>query len=213
MRTIKQINTLPDELTPEEELTLLKKKDTNVEARNVLVERTLKAAIRFTTALTKGRLQLDEAFSISGMALMRAIEKYKLKADRKPVRLLTYAKPYLRSEIARAWRIRDPIDYGALIPNKLSEPEPDLDTVIEDESPGPDFDLIHQHDRMELLKPHFDRLSETEKRILTLQFESRLSGSAVARMLGCTRANIREARNRALKKLRHALIWEKKFDA
>lgn len=212
MRTIKEINTLPDELTPEEELTLLRRKDKDVEARNTLVERTLKSAIRFTTTMTRGRLPLDEAFSISGMALMQAVEKYKLKEDRKPARLLTYSKPYLRAEIAKAWRIRDPIDYGELIPEKTGEPDPDLENAVEDDESGPDFDLIHQHERWEMVKPHLERLSETERRILVLQFDARLNGAEIAKMVGCTRANIREARNRALKKIRHALLWEGKFD-
>lgn len=213
MRTIKEINRLPDELSADEELTLLRQKDSSIDARNALVERTLKGAIRFAAALAKGRLPLDEIFSIAGMALMRAVRNYKPKDEGKNARLLTYAKPYLRGEIIKAWRIRDPLNYGELIPDKSLEPEPNLEDSLEDDSPGPDFDLIHQHERWEMVKPHFDRLSETERRTLILQFDARLTGTEVAHLLGCTRANIREARNRALKKLRHALLWEGKFDA
>jgi RNA polymerase sigma factor (sigma-70 family) len=220
MTTSQIINRLPDELTPEVEEKLLALKEVNQGARDMLVERTLKAATRFAATLTKGQLPLDEIFSIAGMALMRSVKNYRLKKDgSKNARLLTYSKPYLRGEIIKAWRLRDPVDYGANIPDKLSEPEPDVETMRVDsafsilEIDGPDFDLIHQHERMEMVKPHFDRLSETEQRILTLQFEARLSGVEIAKMLGCTRANIRESRNRALKKIRHALLWEGKFEA
>jgi RNA polymerase sigma factor (sigma-70 family) len=213
MRTIKEINQLPDELTVEEELRLLGIKDKSIEARNTLVERSLKSATRFAHALLKGQIPLDEIFSIAGMALMRAVKNYRLNPTGNNARLLVYAKPYIRGEIIKAWRLRDPLDYGPDIPDKSSEPEPDLeDSVMSETSDGPDFDLIHMHERQKMVKPHFDKLSETERRILILQFEARLNGAEIARMLGCTRANIREARNRALMKIRHALIREGKFD-
>jgi RNA polymerase sigma factor (sigma-70 family) len=210
MRTIKEINQLPDELSAEEEIHWLRSRDSSGRAQEYLVEHTLKSAIRFTASLTKGRLPLDEVFSIAGMALTKAVKNYRVASDHN-ARLLTYAKPYLKGEINQAWRLRDPLNYGADIPEKTHEPEIDIDTVTEEEATGPDFDLIHQHERWEIVKPHLDRLSETERRILILQFDARMSGAEIARMIGCTRANIREARNRALKKIRHALSREKKL--
>ncbi|MHC4648528.1 MAG: sigma-70 family RNA polymerase sigma factor [Planctomycetota bacterium] len=212
MRTIKEINQLPDELSAEDELKLLQQKDTSAAARDELVERTLKSAIRFASSLTKGRLPLDEVFSIAGMALMRSVQNYVVR-DKDNARLLTYTKPYLRGEIIKAWRLRDPLDYGADIPEKIHEPEPDIEVAIEEEAEGPDYDLIHQHERWAMVEPLLDRLlSETERRILVLQFEARLNGAEIARMIGCTRANIRESRNRALKKIRLALYREGKIN-
>jgi RNA polymerase sigma factor (sigma-70 family) len=211
MRTIKEINQLPDELTAEEEIQLLRQRTSDNVARDTLVERNLKSAVRFTAALTKGRLPLDEVVSIAGMALMKAAKNYRVKPEGN-VRLLTYAKPYLRGEINKAWRLRDPLDYGADIPEKTHEPEPDVEFLAEDTSNGPDYDLIHQHERYAMVKPHLDKLSETERRVLVLQYEARLSGVEIAKLLGCCRANIREARNRGLKKIRNALYREGKLN-
>jgi RNA polymerase sigma factor (sigma-70 family) len=210
MRTAKELNQLPDELSPEEELRLLHEKDKCDEACERLVMHTLKAATRFATGLVRGRLPLDEVFSIAGMALMRAVKNYKV-SSKENARLLTYLKPYLLGEIIKAWRLRDPIDYGACIPDKTSGSEEDVEIAPDNEPEGPDFDLIHQHERWAMVEPHLDRLSETERRIITLQFFSRLSGAEIGRMIGCTRANIRESRERALKKIRNALLREKKL--
>lgn len=208
MKTARELNQLPNELTVEQELDLLR--EGSQDARDQLLLHTVKAATRYASALVRGKMPLDELFSMASVALLRAIPRYTFKEGRDPVRLLVYTKPYIRSEIAKAWRFRDPVNFGREdIPEACAMLAFDLEQV-QDEGGGPDFDLIDLHERWAIVEPHLKKLSETERRVLVLIYESRLSGPEIGRMLGFTRANVREVRNRALKKIRKALYIERK---
>jgi RNA polymerase sigma factor (sigma-70 family) len=210
MKTARELNQLPNELTVEQELALLR--EGSQDARDLLLLHTVKSATRYASALVRGRMPLDELFSMASLALLRAIPKYTFKEDRKPVRLLVYAKPYIRSEIAKAWRFRDPVNFGREdIPEACAILAYDLEQV-QDEGGGPDFDLIDLHERWAVVEPHLKKLSETEKRVLILLYEARFAGPEIGRMLGFTRANVREVRNRALRKVRKSLYTEGKMN-
>lgn len=206
MKTIDELNNLPDELTPEREADLLARKDAEESAAQDLILHTLKAATRFASAVNRGAFPVDELFSLAGTALLAAVRNYRVGPE--PVRLLVYAKPYIRGEINKAWRLRDPIDYGSEIPEK--SPDGGHESLSE-EVVDPEFDRIHLREQWDLVSPHFYRLSETERRVLVLLYQAELTGAEIGRMIGCTRANIRETRLRALRKLRGALYRERKL--
>jgi len=213
------IESLPDKLSYQEEIELLKRSVNGCEeSRCRLVESTLKDATKLVASITNNTFGMAEAMSIAGAALMRAVRNYRFFGSAKnPTRFFTYARPYLRGEITAAWKLRCPVSYGRHgPPEKVVQEDIPIETIPDnfddtDES-GPNYDLIHIHERWEMVKPHLNKLSETERRILTLQFFSGLDGVQIGNMLGCTRANVREARNRALKKIRHALIREGKYN-
>lgn len=227
-RIFKEISRLPNLLPQEEELRLLKIKDQDEEAFKKLIEHTLKSAVRFLQSLTD-KLPIQELFSCAGMALMKATKNYDVSkaTSGHHATLFTYAKPYLKREIVDAWKSREITSYGKNLPEKTLEfvssevyddetlyegvPTEDSEPETLCTSDGPDFDQIHANERMEAVRRQLSKLSETEYRVLVLQFDAGLSGEEIGKALGCTRSNIREARNRAIKKICNGLLRERKY--
>jgi RNA polymerase sigma factor (sigma-70 family) len=210
MRIEDEINRLPDELSWEDEQKLLRSKTTD--SRDKLLQHTLKSATRFATTVVRGRIPLDEVFSLVSYALLLAIPKYRQRRGQRAVRLLTYAKAYIRREVAQAWRARSPVNYKSHPPEEnLTVAFSYYEELSETVDEGPDFDQIDLNEKWQLVEPHLKRLSETERRVLILLYDARLSGPEIGRMLGFTRANVREARNRAFRKIRKALYCEGKL--
>lgn len=209
MKTAEELNQLPDELTAEQEIELLSRPGDD--SRDELLIHTVKAATRYAAALVRGMIPLDEVFSLASKALLLAIPKYKLKAGRTPTRLLVYAKPYIKREIAQAWRFREPVDYGRKGPPEDSGTVPFEVDEIRDEGGGPDFDQIDVNEKWAMVEPHLKKLSETERRILILLYHARLPGPEIGRMLGFTRENVRQVRLRAFRKIRNALFRERRL--
>lgn len=211
--TSEELNGMPEPLDPGEEFTLLA--DKGVEARNKLLIHTLKAAARYAAALTRGQLALDELVSLSAVALLKAIEKYDARRHKKtgrttPTRLIIYSKSFIKHEVSESWRLREPVNYGRRdIPEEPVEAI-ELDTVAA-EGGGPDFERIDLNERLDLIKPHFNKLTELERRVLTLIFESRIPGPEIGRMLGFTRANVHEIKLRGLRKIRNGLMKERRL--
>jgi RNA polymerase sigma factor (sigma-70 family) len=199
MKTLTELNALPDPLEAPEEIRLLS--DRSEDNRNTLLLANLREGTRFANAVCRGMIPLDELFSVAAESLLRAIKNYKTQPTHVP--LLSYAKSYIRGGVNQAWRSRDVVDYGDDIPEKPLEPWNTSEECVD-----PDFEGIDNRERMEWVKPHLSKLSELERRTLVLLFESKLTGAQIARMVGCTRANVREIRLRALKKIRAGLYRE-----
>jgi RNA polymerase sigma factor (sigma-70 family) len=199
MKTLAELNSLPEPLNEATEIKLLE--DRTEENRNALLLANLREGTKFANAVARGMIPIDELFSVAAEAILRAIKNYETQETHTP--LLSYAKSYIRGGVNKAWRSRDVVDYGDDIPEKPLEPWNTMEESID-----PDFEAIDTRERMEWVKPHMSKLSETERRVLVLLFEAKLSGAQIGRMLGCTRANIRETRLRALKKIRGGLYRE-----
>jgi RNA polymerase sigma factor (sigma-70 family) len=199
MKTLAELNTLPEPLCEAEEIRLLA--DRTDENRNTLLLANMRDGTKFANAVCRGMIPMDELFSVTAEALLKAIQNYKTQPEH--ISLLSYAKSYIRGGVNAAWRSRDVVDYGDEIPEKPLEPWNAIEDYVD-----PDFDGIDTRERMEWIKPHLDKLSELERRTLVLLFEAKLTGAQIGRMVGCTRANVREIRLRALKKIRAGLYRE-----
>lgn len=198
---------LPGPLTKDEERKLLAgDKVSNLEIRDRLLVHSLKDAIKYASACCRGLLPSDELMSLCTIALLKAIENYDPN-HASHLGLISFAKAYIRGQLQKAWRDRNPVAYGHEIPDRLADES--LEAAAEEEFEDPAFDRIHAHERWVWVKPHFNKLSETEQRVLILLFESRFTLAEVGRMLDCTRENVRVTKLRALKKIRNGLYRDK----
>lgn len=199
---------LPEPLTTEEERQLLCADRADNSVRDQLLLHTLKDAIKYAGSCCRGLIPNDELMSLCSVALINAIKNYDPEHE-KQLRLMQFAKPYIRGQLQKTWRERNPVSYGADIPDKVGDEN--IESIPEEEHEDPDFDGIHVRERWEWVKPHFSKLSETEARVLILLYESRFNMADIGRMLDCTRENVRITKNRALKKIRNGLYRERKL--
>lgn len=200
---------LPEALDETTERELLRLDRSDLEIRNKLLLHTLKDAIKYASSCCRGMLPIDELMSLCSVALIKAIDNYDLKHPSK-LRLMPFAKAYIRGQIQIAWRDRNPVEYGHDIPEQTQNENADIASEERDYA-DPAFDLIDMHEKMEWVKPHLDKLSETERRVLILRFEGGFSLAEIGQMLSCTRQNILMTQERALKKIRNGLFRERKF--
>lgn len=220
MKTINDVNdTFPEPLTPERERELLTTK-ADEESRNLLLLHNMREAVRYGCAVAHWCLPVCEIVSLAAEALIRSIERYTFREGQPPKPLINYARACIRGRVVEAWRFRNPVEPGGVVTESLyadqSEDPSEIAMQREDgldECANPEFGAIDVRERMEIIQPHFTKLRESEKRILILLYESRLTGADIARMLGCSRANIRETRVRALRKIRQGLMREKKYSS
>lgn len=199
---------LPDGLPLSEERELLRQDRTQEEVRNKLLLHSLKDGLKYAATCCEGKIGYDELLSLVTIAVLQAIKNYDLShtAD---LTLIQFAKSYIRGEVKRYWKNLNIVNYGDKIPADTSTET--LDSIRETEIEDFDWTGINVRERWGWVQPHYDKLTETERRVLILIFESRFSLSDIGRMFDCTRENIRTTKLRALMKIRNGLYREKKL--
>lgn len=162
----------------------------------------LREAMDFVRKLCRNKFQADEQFSIAGMCLAKAALTYQPQDEEDT--FLRFARPFLRGAVAQAWRSRDPVAYGDIIPPKLDPcetPRPLVDETVE-----PEFGQIDFSERWAVVKPYLSRLTNAEREVLTFHYEAGFSFADIAEMLGVTRAAPQQTHAKALLKLRNWLM-------
>lgn len=194
------MNNLPAPLCDAEEFELFSSKKPDRDEQLIL--HALRSALDLTRKLCRNRFPADEQFSIAGDCLMRAMKTFNPKKVGE--RLDIFVRPFLRGAVAQAWRDREPVAYGEKIPEKpdpLNPPQPLERDVIEQ-----DFQSLDFKERWAVVQPFLAGLTEPERRILMLHYETGLSFADIGEMQNVSRAAIHQTHFQALKKLRHALM-------
>lgn len=202
-------NMLPkDRLSREDEQGLLVEPKSNLEARDTLLLHAMRDALKYSAAVSEGKIDPAELMSLCTTALMGAIANYDV-GHKSHLSLIQFAKPFIRGEVRRYWKRLNIVNYGAHLPEDTSTEQ--LENIQQIETVDPDFDTIHAHERWQWVEPHLKKLSETELRVLCLIYESRFTLADIGRMLQCTRENVRITKNRALRKIRKGLYRNRKL--
>ena len=221
-------------LTPEVEKEMMEtlhdphvKETTREYAKETLILHNLREAVVYSRAVSKGRLEDGELLSLCYKALIRAIGSFKLGFE---TRFFGYSKPFIRGEICNEWKRKDAVKNSEGM-EELSNAEdsPEVDTGFEqaanhsgidgsNKSPGqivptvePDFDGIDLKEKWELIKPILGSLSGQEQTVIQLRYEAGYNFNDIGRMMGVTRSAIQQTHSRALKKVRNALMRQKRF--
>jgi RNA polymerase sigma factor (sigma-70 family) len=202
-------NALPEQRLPkDDEQRLLRVSKEDIEARDTLLLHAMRDALRYSSTVCEGKIDHSELMSICTVALMSAIRNYDPEHKRQ-LTLIQFSKPFIRGEVRRYWKQLNIVNYGTKLPADTSTEQ--LENLPYVETVDPDFESIHAHERWEWVEPHLKKLSETERRVLLLIFESRFTQADIGRMLNCTRENIRVTLNRALMKIRKGLYRNRKL--
>lgn len=204
----------PPTVSPAREAELLTQRESE-DARNELMMSLMKDAVNYGGSCCEWRISHGEITSFCWIAMSKALGNFDPKLYRG--NFFRYAKSYIRAEIRREWRARNPVEYGGRIPeaNPTSGDEEHIDVLPEPPvSMGvtePEMDLIHLHERWELVRPLLATLTESERRVLVLREESGFTLAQIGNMMGCTMQNVRLTWLRALRKVRCKLMTKKLY--
>jgi len=208
---------LPPPLSKEKELEyLIKSKQGDIEARNILIEHNLRLVVFLAKKYENTGFDIEDLVSIGSIGLIKGINTYKID---KNIKLATYASRCIANEILMFLR-----------KNKKKKVEISLEETLNYDAEGNELhleDILGTEDdivpktfekRMdkETLKKEIDILDEREKEIMTLRYglnnTLEYTQKDVAEMLGISQSYISRIEKKIVKKLQNIMkIWLKKF--
>jgi len=201
---------LPPPLSKEKELEyLIKSKQGDIEARNILIEHNLRLVVFLAKKYENTGFDIEDLVSIGSIGLIKGINTYKID---KNIKLATYASRCIANEILMFLR-----------KNKKKKVEISLEETLNYDAEGNELhleDILGTEDdivpktfekRMdkETLKKEIDILDEREKEIMTLRYglnnTLEYTQKDVAEMLGISQSYISRIEKKIVKKLQNIM--------
>ena len=198
---------LPPPLSKKDELSyLIKAKQGDIEARNVLIEHNLRLVVFLAKKYDNTGFDIEDLVSIGSIGLIKGINTYKID---KNIKLATYASRCIANEILMFLRknkrkkievsLEDTLNYDAE-GNELH-----LEDILGTEDDIVPKELEKSIDK-EILKKEIDILDKREKEIMTLRYglnnTEEYTQKEVAEMLGISQSYISRIEKKVVKKLR-----------
>jgi len=197
---------LPPPLSKEKELEyLIKSKQGDIEARNILIEHNLRLVVFLAKKYENTGFDIEDLVSIGSIGLIKGINTYKID---KNIKLATYASRCIANEILMFLR-----------KNKKKKVEISLEETLNYDAEGNELhleDILGTEDDVvpkefeavmdkETLKREIDILDEREKEIMTLRYglnnTLEYTQKEVAEMLGISQSYISRIEKKIVKKL------------
>jgi len=201
---------LPPPLSKEKELEyLIKSKQGDIDARNILIEHNLRLVVFLAKKYENTGFDIEDLVSIGSIGLIKGINTYKID---KNIKLATYASRCIANEILMFLR-----------KNKKKKIEVSLEETLNYDAEGNELhleDILGTEDDIvpkefenkldkELLKKEIDILDEREKEIMTLRYglnnTEEYTQKEVAEMLGISQSYISRIEKKIVKKLQNIM--------
>ena len=202
---------LPPPLSKEEELAyLIKAKEGDEEARNILIEHNLRLVVFLAKKYENTIYDIEDLVSIGSIGLIKGINTYKID---KNIKLATYASRCISNEILMFLRknkrkraevsLEDALNYDAE-GNELH-----LEDIL-----GTEIDLVpNEYEKQvdkEVLSKEIEGLSDRDKEIMTLRYglnnTKEYTQKEVAEMLGISQSYISRIEKKVVRKLKQVMI-------
>lgn len=202
---------LPPPLSKEEELAyLIKAKEGDEEARNVLIEHNLRLVVFLAKKYENTTYDIEDLVSIGSIGLIKGINTYKID---KNIKLATYASRCISNEILMFLRknkrkraevsLEDALNYDAE-GNELH-----LEDIL-----GTEIDLVpNEYEKQvdkEVLSKEIEGLPDRDKEIMTLRYglnnTKEYTQKEVAEMLGISQSYISRIEKKVVRKLKQVMI-------
>jgi len=210
--------------TPEEERKLfVAAKGGDTEAREFLIRNHLLFAARFARRQNRGRLPDDEVISAVNAALMNAIDRFDPERGN---RFTRYLMPFLRGALAGLWKEQNTVEPGShtdgIFPSFVPFHGADhtgavksrkLEQRISESAPSTDEVVMEKEDlslNLAVLSRCKCKLTATERVLLKLIYEEKISMADIARQRGVSRQAVHAAHGQIIAKLRAAFKKEEK---
>ena len=197
---------LPPPLSKEKELDyLIKAKQGDIEARNILIEHNLRLVVFLAKKYENTGFDIEDLVSIGSIGLIKGINTYKID---KNIKLATYASRCIANEILMFLR-----------KNKRKKVEISLEETLNYDAEGNELrleDILGTEEDVvpkefenlmdkEMLKKEINILDEREKEIMTLRYglnnTLEYTQKEVAEMLGISQSYISRIEKKIVKKL------------
>lgn len=220
---------LPEkQLTPEQEAELADRiqasKQRDEDCMNELALHAMREAFYYAMACSKKRLSEAEVFSLCFEALKKAAKNFQSGQ----IRFFAYAKPYVRGEICTTFEQLRVVKRGE------TESLIATDSTGEDRQTGEDYYMgetqtadtrgyagpesvdsdmegIMNRDEWASIKPILTKLSEKERQVLDLRFQSGFNFRQIGELLNVSRSDTQATCVRALKKVRCELLRKREL--
>ncbi len=198
---------LPPPLSKEDELKyLIKSKEGDMEARNVLIEHNLRLVVFLAKKYENGIYDIEDLVSIGSIGLIKGINTYKID---KNIRLATYASRCIANEILMFLR-----------KNKKKRIEMSLDEALNYDSEGNELhleDILGTDPNLvpdeyqkkldkEILSKEIEFLKDRDKEIMIMRYglnnTKEYTQKEVAEMLGISQSYISRIEKKVIKKLK-----------
>ncbi len=201
---------LPPPLPKEQELEyLIKSKQGDLEARNILIEHNLRLVVFLAKKYENTGFDIEDLVSIGSIGLIKGITTYKID---KNIKLATYASRCIANEILMFLRknkrkkaevsLEETLNYDAEGNELRLE---DILGTDEDTVPKEFEDVLDK----ELLKKEIDTLDPREKEIMTLRYglnnSEEYTQKEVAEMLGISQSYISRIEKKIIKRLQNIM--------
>jgi len=201
---------LPPPLSKEKELEyLIKSKQGDIEARNILIEHNLRLVVFLAKKYENTGFDIEDLVSIGSIGLIKGINTYKID---KNIKLATYASRCIANEILMFLRknkrkkieisLEDTLNYDAE-GNELH-----LEDILGTEDDVVPKEFENAMDK-EILKKEIEVLDDREKEIMTLRYglnnTLEYTQKEVAEMLGISQSYISRIEKKVVKKLQNIM--------
>ena len=199
---------LPPPLPAEKELEyLIKAKQGNTEARNILIEHNLRLVVFLAKKYENTGFDIEDLVSIGSIGLIKGINTYKID---KNIKLATYASRCIANEILMFLRKNKKRKSEISFEDSLSYDAEGNELHLEDVI-GTDKDIVPRQleDKIErkLLIEELDKLDERDRKIMILRYglfgHDEVTQKDVADMLGISQSYISRIEKKVIKKLKN----------
>lgn len=201
---------LPPPLEKEEELQyLIRAKQGDIEARNVLIEHNLRLVVFLAKKYENTGFDIEDLVSIGSIGLIKGINTYKID---KNIKLATYASRCIANEILMFLRKNKKKKIEISLEETLNYDAEGNELRLEDIL-GTDDDIVPKEFEnkvdKEVLKNEIDILDDREKEIMTLRYglnnTKEYTQKEVAEMLGISQSYISRIEKKIVKKLKNVM--------
>ena len=201
---------LPPPLGKEEELQyLIKAKQGDINARNILIEHNLRLVVFLAKKYENTTYDIEDLVSIGSIGLIKGINTYKID---KNIKLATYASRCISNEILMFLRKNKRKRREVYLKKKINYDNESNKLHLEDIL-GTDIDLVpSEYEKKvdkEFLKKEIESLSPRDKEIMTLRYglnnTLEYTQKEVAEMLGISQSYISRIEKKVVKKLKQIM--------
>ncbi len=201
---------LPPPLSKEEELAyLIKAKQGNEEAKNILIEHNLRLVVFLAKKYENTGYDIEDLVSIGSIGLIKGINTYKID---KNIKLATYASRCISNEILMFLRKNKRRKKEISLEDSLNYDNEGNELHLEDVL-GTDTDLVSEEYERQVertfISKEINKLNEREKQIMVLRYGLNNTESytqkEVAEILGISQSYISRIEKKVIKNIKNLM--------
>lgn len=201
-------NILPPPLSEDEENELLIRcKDGDLEARDILIVHNLRLVVYIAKKFESTKVNIEDLISIGSMGLIKAVQTFKME---KNIKLATYASRCIENEILMHLRKTSKIRQEVSLDEVLNVDSEGNEMVLADILGSIDeeaIDIMTKEEEQKNLYNALYALSDREREIIEMRYglfdKEALTQKEVAKLLGISQSYISRLEKRIIDKMRY----------